>query len=303
MVFATISLPSSYFSALKTNPTSKWIAWNKVFQEAAFKFLPWKAIVERRKSVPWFTASLHKIRQRQNRLYKQYCRNPSDPSLHACYKITRNMFRRAVRRARGLYFTRKGRNLAHGCRKGGYIWWQRAKHLCNIRNNRQTIPDLSGGVTGQSQSDKSEILCRHFAKQCTVNAPAATPVSSDVQLDADTEMFYFPLISDLDIAAAIDSLAPNKTSVDLPSNAILRCTVDVITPSLVHLFNFSLKSQTFPKAWKHAVIVPIYKNKGDPRHVNNYRPISLLPSISKIFEDISSMTLLLTYSASLFSAT
>ncbi len=42
----------------------------------------------------------------------------------------------------------------------------------------------------------------------------------------------------------------------------------------------------FPKVWKHAVVVPLFKC-GDINSVNNYRPISLMPIISKIFEKIT----------------
>ncbi len=41
----------------------------------------------------------------------------------------------------------------------------------------------------------------------------------------------------------------------------------------------------FPTTWKHAIVVPVYKN-GDAENVNNYQPISLRPVISKMFEKI-----------------
>ena len=52
---------------------------------------------------------------------------------------------------------------------------------------------------------------------------------------------------------------------------------------LVHLFNLSIRSGTFPTKLKASRTVPVFKS-GDPLNCDNYRPISLLSSISKILE-------------------
>eukprot|EP00117_Sycon_ciliatum_P004732 scpid93857/ scgid8973/ Probable RNA-directed DNA polymerase from transposon X-element; Reverse transcriptase len=60
-------------------------------------------------------------------------------------------------------------------------------------------------------------------------------------------------------------------------------------PSLAYplclLFTLSFRSGAFPTAWKSAVVVPIYK-KGPRTDPANYRPISLLPAISKVCEHV-----------------
>ena len=53
----------------------------------------------------------------------------------------------------------------------------------------------------------------------------------------------------------------------------------------VHMINNSLKFGIFPDELKLAIVVPVYK-KGDNTNIENYRPISLLPSFSKIFEHV-----------------
>ena len=55
---------------------------------------------------------------------------------------------------------------------------------------------------------------------------------------------------------------------------------------LTHIFNLSLSSGIFPNSLKIAKIVPIHK-KDDPSLIENYRPISILPAISKILEKIA----------------
>ena len=58
-------------------------------------------------------------------------------------------------------------------------------------------------------------------------------------------------------------------------------TANQIAPSLTMLFNKSLRLGIFPEEWKLANIVPIFK-KGKRDFVENYRPIFLLPVISKV---------------------
>ena len=57
----------------------------------------------------------------------------------------------------------------------------------------------------------------------------------------------------------------------------------MIAPSLCKIFNKSLQLGSLPSDWKVDNVVPVHK-KGAKDHVENYRPISLLPIVSKVFE-------------------
>ena len=63
---------------------------------------------------------------------------------------------------------------------------------------------------------------------------------------------------------------------------LLQNTADVAKP-LCKLFNYSLEAGVFPSDWKTSNVVPVHK-KNDTQNKCNYRPVSLLCNVSKIFE-------------------
>ena len=70
---------------------------------------------------------------------------------------------------------------------------------------------------------------------------------------------------------------------DSVSSTMLKNTTAFIAPSITKLFNQSIKSGRIPSEWKSSYVVPISKG-GDTHHPGNYRPISLLPVMSKLLE-------------------
>ena len=96
------------------------------------------------------------------------------------------------------------------------------------------------------------------------------------------------LLSDVTSQDVIDACKrfTSKTSKD-PSGFqqnIILSDCELIAPVLAHLANSSFKEGVFPENGKIARVVPIYKNKGVKYDYGNYRPISLLPILSKILE-------------------
>lgn len=67
------------------------------------------------------------------------------------------------------------------------------------------------------------------------------------------------------------------------STKIIKICVEELVSILTYLINLSFSSGTFPKILKESIVKPLYK-KGEKSDVTNYRPITLIPIISKVFE-------------------
>jgi len=87
-----------------------------------------------------------------------------------------------------------------------------------------------------------------------------------------------------DVRTYIDKLNVNKsTGNDGIGPRILKACGDSITIPIANIINNSIKTGIFPDKLKEACVVPLHKN-GPKDNLGNYRPISLLPTLSKIFE-------------------
>ena len=103
------------------------------------------------------------------------------------------------------------------------------------------------------------------------------------------QSFNFNLTSETTVLNFINSLdkASGPGISDIPTKIIKLCSSS-LTPLLTNLFNAAILQSKIPNEWKFAVVTPLFKNKGDVKDINNYRGISVLPPIAKIFEKILS---------------
>ena len=77
---------------------------------------------------------------------------------------------------------------------------------------------------------------------------------------------------------------PGKSAgLDNIDGKLFKLAAPVITLPLTHIFNLTLSTCTIPQAWKMAKVIPIFK-AGNRKVLNKYRPISILPLVSKIIE-------------------
>ena len=99
-----------------------------------------------------------------------------------------------------------------------------------------------------------------------------------------SRLFLFPTCEEEITKLTYECLKTGKSAgFDDLRPSIIRTVLPFITKPLEHIFNNSLKQGIFPDETKRAKIVPIYKS-GDTECFVNYRPVSVLPCLSKILE-------------------
>ena len=81
------------------------------------------------------------------------------------------------------------------------------------------------------------------------------------------------------------SLNTKKSTSGEISSKILQKSANICSYTLKNSFNHCLDRTSFPESLKCATVTPVFK-EGDPTSVKNYRPISILPTVSKVFEKI-----------------
>ena len=162
--------------------------------------------------------------------------------------------------------------------------WKMVKRLTN---NHSTIPTLIHNDVQISDdvSKEAEVLNNEFYNNFNHSKHLSAVVKSRFTTDPDNCPTNF-LCTDHMVHELIVNLDIRKSSgTDDVSARMLKATADITTPTLTRLFNMSIQTGLFPDCWKTAQIVPIPK-KGSNTNPGNYRPVSILPILSKVFERI-----------------
>ena len=95
--------------------------------------------------------------------------------------------------------------------------------------------------------------------------------------------FSFPHVLPLDTYRVIMSLNPKKSVSGPFSIKVIHMISDIITIPLTDCINAAICEGVFPDVLKMAKVTPVFK-KGEKNKVGNYRPISILPGFSKVYE-------------------
>lgn len=104
-------------------------------------------------------------------------------------------------------------------------------------------------------------------------------------LVTDEDEFEFVNISEADVAAAIMAISTNATGEDEIPAIFIKKLCPFIVPFITHIVNCCLTKSYFPKLWKIANIIPISK-VSSPTSIEDFRPISILPCLSKVLERV-----------------
>ena len=100
------------------------------------------------------------------------------------------------------------------------------------------------------------------------------------------ESFKFQFASNNEVKKEIENLDTKKSSTygSIPATILKQC-VNAYLPHLTNSLNYSIQHSNFPQELKLSEVIPVYK-KLDPLQKENYRPVSLLLHVSKVFEGV-----------------
>ena len=127
-------------------------------------------------------------------------------------------------------------------------------------------------------------LNNYFADVVTTNN--AQPLEAIQNCD-ENEAFRFKSLTVSDTECLLKSIKPNTAtgSDELPGFLLKQLAV-YIAPNLTTILNKSLSEGAFPTLWKQANVCAVWKGKGSKNEPSNYRPISIIPVVARVFEKV-----------------
>ena len=234
---------------------------------------------------PWITKGIFRSIQRRNHLYKIYIRTPTNSNLNE-YKKYRNLLTNIIRTSRKSYYTNKLKTVKSNTKST----WAIINDILGKKNTSVTNKKfIINGTETTNNNDIAENFNSYFVN---VGSNLASRINNDnanftqfLPQPFNKSLFLYPTSPD-EIINITKSLNSGKSQGhDGLSSSLLKQIIYVIASPLAHIFNLSMSCGVCPKLLKIAKVIPIYK-KDDPQQISNYRPISILPSISKILEKI-----------------
>ena len=140
--------------------------------------------------------------------------------------------------------------------------------------------------SAQTFIEKQNVLNDFFLSQGNIPGRDDSPLNIRGKQCLSRSKLSSISISSAEICDLLRNLKTDKAvGVDEIPNSLLRLSAPAICHSLACFFKRSLHLGKLPLQWKTSKIMPIHK-KGPRDSPDNYRPISLLPAVAKIFEAI-----------------
>ena len=261
--------------------------WSNLFSLVIEKHAPLKEMRVSEKYCPWIDKDLKGLMMTRDRLKKAALKSKS-LILMDSYRQARNRVNSLNVQLKKQYFSAK----ISECKGNMKESWKTINELLNKRSKSCNIDCLEdSGNAIVNKKDISNAMNNFF---CTIGEKLANKIdaapnpllSGDFAGSDSSVRFQFRAIEVKEIREAIAKMKTSKSfGKDNISCYFLKLALPFIENSLACLFNTSLVTSQFPDSWKLARVTPIFK-EGDKAEKSNYRPISVLPVISRLFEKL-----------------
>ena len=157
-------------------------------------------------------------------------------------------------------------------------------HLWNYLNDKRGSTRIPGVVsTGTTDLTNPSEIVDAFADAFS-NAYSDSGATHCPVTHSNCLSFFVPPVMEDELVGILSKSKNKLTSgADMIPSFLLRDCKLILAKPLSIIINLSIRTSTFPNRWKVARICPVHK-KGDAGQISNYRPISILPNFSKIYE-------------------
>ena len=232
---------------------------------------------------PWLTQGLKDAIKVKNKLYKKY-QKINAVAHEIAYKTYRNKLNHILKCAERKHYS----DLLNDNKNNVKRTWQILKSIVN-KNKTTKFQDKFKLSDGTFTSDKSMISTKfneffigigpNLAQN--IQRQSVTPLSLMGQSWVNS--IYLHEVTSEEIIKILQSLKNGAAGYDGINASTLKLVSSLIVNPLRYICNLSLIEGVFPTELKIANVLPLYKSD-DPFCFNNYRPVSLLCVLSKVFE-------------------
>ena len=241
------------------------------------------------KKNPWITKGILISLKTKTKLYNKMLKI-KDGHRHQIAKETYTsyckLYKKVIRKSKELYWTNRFETTKNDIK----ATWENLNTLLHKKSNKSTFPDYFNIENNkihdpQSIADAFNNFYVNIGPNLANNIPSTTLNAIDFmpQINISNSFFLAPT-TPIEILNIIRNLKPKCSSgIDNISPKLIKQTAIPIAEPLSHIINLSFNTGIVPIEMKKAQVLPFYKTD-DPHNFKNYRPISLLPSLSKILE-------------------
>lgn len=231
---------------------------------------------------PYITPAIVKSIRQKDKLQRLYAKWPI--TYEQQFKKYRNSLTSVIKAAKKNYMNSRLNENTSNPRK---MW----EVINGVLGRKESKTEISFSHNNKIITDKTEIanvFNNYFCNVATdlIQGIQQAPTSFENYLpDPVIHSFSLAPTSLTEVTTVIKDLkvaSPGHDDVDIK---VIKECVNEVSPYLVHIINKSFSSGIFPKQLKIARVIPIFKT-GDKSSLKNYRPISILPTFSKIIEKI-----------------
>ena len=233
---------------------------------------------------PWLTIGLKESIKHKNKLFLIQKRNPTNENI-TFYKQYRNKLQSLIRNLEREHYKMLFEQNKNNLKKS----WSIIKNLINKNAKKSTRSSfkISGRVVKNPEiiSNSFNEFYINIGKNLAAKIPSNDISPTSYIKDRNEHSMYLQPTDTTEISHIIKNLKESSAGYDEIQAKVVKASLLYLIEPLKNLINLSLSEGIFPNELKIAKVIPIYKS-GDPMLVQNYRPISILPLFSKIFERV-----------------